>query len=563
MESDYLCVRNHVYDFLLTLSVHLQLVDPQETYPGCTAALQGELLWMLLHVLRRQAVLKSQDEMIWTAAAKCVLVIMPREYRHLVDGRALLRFLKIEKLAELHADIFGVLAEAFAHSLMEDKRIGVLPHENLHLDREALAALGGGALTEVLTLYRKATTVGGRLAFFHVLFAFAAHRVGVPHGGGGDPGAGGSPIASPVLQRCFQLLVSLEFFWYVHPLLFYQSHRVLRELAAQIHYDVGAGELPETRALIVTVVQEILRIIDEDASIPDVAMRRFWELKQNSQASIDALVTLSNDVIAAVPLLLKESAAIPRMYNLAWRLSFYLLRTMREHLAPALYEPASRRMLMNIVSYEGTNNESVLRRIRGVYSDLVYAAGLLGRTQPEQGVDIAQKLIESYFFIRWNSNTNTVAQLMALYHQAVEFMACRTGTICGAPAVADITELLFTDRLYVTHSAVQGFGLSVLWGLYRGLTADHTLAVCRARHVLVSLIARLSEGSSESSIRGWKTVMADPYPQAGLVGAECIVAIYRKQYGDRVEPFIKRTHLYKAALKLIENHDKFAKPKKK
>lgn len=511
MKSDYLCVRNHVYDFLLTLSVHLQLVDTQGLYPGCTEALQNELLWLLLNVLQRQALLKAYDEMTWTAAAKCTLAVVPPAYRHLIDCRALLQFLQLPRLAELFPEVFTTFAAAFSRSVLADKRLLVRPADNLVLDRSEFTKLGSTALCDILELYRRSTTVGARLAFFHILFACAAERMKESES---------LVDMTSALQECFTTLVSVDFFWYLHPLLFHQSDHVRNELPSQIINDLDFKMLRYHRTVFVPLLQHLLHIIEDDATVqqalPHMTPPALGTSSHGARGTVSAsrqaiaMATAAGEAAAAVPLLLKENTEI-RLHNLAWRISVSCMTGSMEHLRTKERRAAIKSFLTQLT---GPSDGSSSQGRSTVCLCVLSSLAMMSRTQPHTVLYCFDALLDRYIFAE--NRKLSISSWMRLYTLLMECITLRNGPVSRATPTADVSSLMLTEGLVGLTQTARGASARVLWAVYRGLRQDQSAAVCRARHVLISLLAQLD---TVSTVRAWRTVLTDPYPPVAVIAA--------------------------------------------
>ncbi|EPY24695.1 hypothetical protein AGDE_12218 [Angomonas deanei] len=548
MESDYLCVRSHVYDFFLTLGAHLQIVDTKNAY-DCTGALENELVWMLFNILKRQAVIKTQDELIWSAAAKCTLAIVPRPFRHLIDSRALLKFLKIPKLAEKNPSTFTIFSEAFVRSLLTDKRLGVKPHDNLTIDKEAFSSLGNSGLAEIIGLYRNSFTVGARFSYFQFLFSYTAQKVrSTPKESQKDS----STIALPQsLQHCFKELVSLEFFWYLHPLFFYQSHRVTSELANEIIFDLNFKELRENRTVIMAMVQEILLVMAEDSALPKDIMQDF----DSSATTGPSLMVVAEDVVGTVPRLLREPDIDVKTYRIAWQLAFLTLRIIKERLGDARGELLADRLISQIVDYDEVTDEQVKYRIRKVCPDLIYSLELLSRTHPSQGTKPLDSILEGFLFLKSAPLTSLLPQLVLVFRFFMEFFSFRNGSILNSPESSNVASLILNGVLLVPSTVLQSIGTRNLWAIYRVLVCDQSQSVCNDRHVIMSLLSSLETSTEMHCVRMWETVMMDLYPPVALIGALRVVQIYKKHSPNPpVEVNERSENLYAQAVNLIYGH---------
>lgn len=518
MESDYMSVKAHVYDLLLSLSTQVQVVDSQGLYPGCTEALQQEVIWLALHVFERQALLQY-DEMALTAGAKCALAVVPPGWRWLIDPRTLLQFMQLPGLAELHPAAFTAFAEAFECCLLHSESLeaaGGRPgtEETLSFNKGELRKLGPNAIAEVLALYRRSSTVGARLAFFKVLFVWAVANMV----------AKGDGVTEVNILRCYDALVSLELFWYLHPLLFYEPSSVHNDMPKQLLSDFSIADSSDIGNLATRVVQAILQIIDEDAELPREVKELFVSAK-TAGAAVAAggadmasargarAVTLQEaicDAVTAVPLILKESDN-RRAYNVGWRLAFYCIRCSKQQVEEAYGNEIISLLVGEIIACAGTNNYRSRPLIQDLCPDLLTSLAFLARTQAQQAVDGFNELAELVIFAP--TANLSAARAMALCHRLLECVAVSDSPLQAHSADEDVVQLLSRGAMKVSRSAARSLGTRIMWALYRALVHEQTLADCRARFVLVSICAEIMPTSAAMSgpvACAWNSVALDP-----------------------------------------------------
>ena len=117
LESEYLCVRLHIFDTLLTLAVHMQLIDTSGTFSGLPAALQEELTWLYGKVLEKMARTET-IESVWLAALKSTLATIPPSGICTLDPLVLRQWLLLPTVAPCHPHIHAALSEALALRLL-------------------------------------------------------------------------------------------------------------------------------------------------------------------------------------------------------------------------------------------------------------------------------------------------------------------------------------------------------------------------------------------------------------------------------------------------------------
>ncbi|KAG5511872.1 hypothetical protein JKF63_07697 [Porcisia hertigi] len=537
MESDYLCVRNHVYDFILNLGVHVQLVDPAGAYPGCTEALEQEVVWMVFTVMERQAVLSICDETTWTAAAKCLLAVVPPCYRHLADCRVLFQALQLPGLWELHPETFTTLAQAFARSLLSNKDVDVAAAENLTIDEVAFLKLGSSAMSDILTVYRHCTTPGARKALFQVLVACTARRQGmhVARCGMRMPGQ----LSPEARAGAFSDLISVDFFWYVFPLLYYMSDSLQRELPRRIADSLVKCDFDGTKKswnVVLPLVENMLGLIAEDAELEKHTQARFKAVeslrRRDEEAFVKALEKLLSEAAETVPLLLEgqRDASDTKVYTAAWRLAFVSLRWSARYLPDSTHRELTDKLVRDLVYYrDGRGRIGNRARMGDVCASLFFSLNLLCRTSPHRDAVTFRAVLEVVLFDR--GDAIDIRTAMALYHHLIEFLCVPKRLsfhLHAAHETSDISSMVIRERvLCISAAAVQLIGLRVLWGLYRSLEQSQVAAVCRARHVLVLLLCHQSTDRRGVEVRTWRTVLADPYPPVALLAAERIMRIFK------------------------------------
>ncbi|PWU95763.1 hypothetical protein C3747_264g7 [Trypanosoma cruzi] len=522
MGSTYACVRNHVYDILLTLGIHFQLVDTQGIFPGCSEALEEELIWMLLTVLRKQSLHESSDEMVWTAAAKCALAIIPPHKLYLIDVRALYQFLSLPIIIAYHPHLYTTFAEAFAKRILRWDPAGDATEEVLVLDEEEFKKLGHQPVAKLLYLYRQSMTLGARLAFFQVLFTHAVTVL--------QSRSSLSRLYPRVLRRCYIELVKVGFHWHLHSLLFYQSHQVFRELPGHITYDMDVKEMREYKTEAVAIVECILQIVEEDARLPDVIMNAFRNTLGSRTEERADLATVLTDCLSMIPAMLKEDTD-GDLYNIGWRMAFYCMRLSKENLGNERSTAIIETLATNLVSFSGSTDRLELEKIRSVCPDVLASLMFLGRKHANQAVEPFSTLILRFLL---DTEVVDVQTVMRLYYRLIGSMSIQNGPLNKSPE-ADISQMLCSEQLVTAQSIVDDIGARVLWALYRSLYPVQMFSVCRARHVLASFLDELEPVGGSSQAHSWKAVMADPYPPVALIGAQKILQMYGRSAYDRFD----------------------------
>lgn len=541
MESDYLCVRNHVYDFVLNLGVHVQLVDPAGAYPGCTEALEQEVVWLLLAVTARQAVLKGSDETTWTAAAKCILAVVPPCYQHLIDCRVLFQVLQLTGLWEVYPVAFSTIATAFARSLLQNKDIGARPTDNVVVDENELAKLGSSAVPAILTVYRHCTTPGSRKALFQLLLAYAARRQGlqsVRYGGR----ASGQALSSEARGGALRDFVSVDFFWYLEPLLYYMSENAQRELPRRIADGLVKADFDGTTkswSVVLPLADQVLGILADDAELSSHTQARFKAVedlrKKDESAFVAALQELLKEVAETLPQLVEEQMDLSdyKVHSTAWRLAFVSLRWSARYLPEEKHRALTEQLVRNLVDYKDERGRTRNRPRMGhlcVY--LLSSLSLLARTSARRDVVTFRVVLEVLLFDR--EDPIDVRTTLALYYRMMEYICepSKTGAyqLHASRDTSDLSVLILREKtLRIPAAAARVVSVRVLWGLYRSLALSQESSVCRARHVLVLMLAHHCTERSGAEVRTWKTVLADPYAPVALLAAEKILYLARPE----------------------------------
>ncbi|KAG5486917.1 hypothetical protein CUR178_08344 [Leishmania enriettii] len=569
MESDYLCVRNHVYDFIFNLGVHVQLIDPAGVYPGCTEALEQEVVWMLLTVTERQAVLKTCDETTWTAASKCLLAVVPPCYRHLVDCRVLFQALQLPGLWELHPETFTALAQAFARSLLSNKDVDVAAADNLVVDEVSFAKLGNSTMSDILTIYRHCTTPGARKALFQLLVACAARGQRMYGACGGVRISG--QLSPEERAGAFSDLMSVDFFWHLFPLLYYISETVQRELPRRIADSLVKSDFDGTKKswnVVLPLVEDMLGLLAEDAELESFMQERFKAvelLRRKDEAAFSAaLQELLGEVAETVPLLLEgqRDASGTKVYTAAWRLAFFSLRWSARYLPEDAHRALTDKLVRNLVfCKDGRGRIGNRTRMGDMCASLLFSLNLLCRTSSQGDAVTFRTVLEVVLFDRGDAMDTRTA--MALYHQLIEYLCMPTRPsfhLHAANDFSDMSAMVLRERaLCISSAAVHLIGLRVLWGIYRSLEQSQVPAVCRARHVLVLLLCHHSTDRRGVEVRTWRTVLSDPYPPVALLAAEKIMHIFKAEEKPSAAVDINGDafrDVYRDALRILERGER-------
>ncbi|CBH15306.1 hypothetical protein, conserved [Trypanosoma brucei gambiense DAL972] len=546
MSSTYACVRSHVYDILLTLGMHFQLVDTQGLFPGCTEALEEELIWLLLTVLRKQSMCEGDDEMIWTIAAKCTIVVIPRHKHHLIDCRALYQLMKLPTVITFHPHLYTTFAEAFAKRVLRWDPSGDDAEDMIALDEDEFNKCGNQPVAKLFFLYRQAMTLGARLAFFQVLFT---HTVMVLQSRATLP-----RLYPRMLRRCYSELVRVGFHWHLHSLLFYQSRQVFRELPGHITYDMDVEVVRDYKMEVTAIVQCMLQTVEDNVRLPDVIRSAFRNAVGTRVEERTALARVVSECVTLIPAMLKEDTD-GVLYNIGWHTALYCMRLSREKLDSDESVALLDKLATNLVSFSEFKDRTELTKIKGACPDILAALMFLGRKHPNQAVEPFSILIEKFLHDTAVVDSQSVMQL---YYRLFGSLAIQNGPFKGAQR-ADISQMLCSEQLVTAQPIIDGIGSRVLWALYRSLCTVQTASACRARHVLASFLEELDTSGGSSHSYSWKTIMDDPYPPVALIGAQRTLQMCGRTAYDRFDEAMntpekseKCDSVYVLALKVIQ-----------
>lgn len=554
MEGDYLCIRHHVFDFLINLGVHLQMVDSQNVYPGVTEKLEKELSWLLQKVLQQQILVVPYDELTWIAAAKCILVILPPSERSRLDCRLLLQILNISSLAELHPDTFGAFCEAFVQSLLcpstqqevirrkgnekKSAKKRVIALSNVIREGDLLK-LGKKALAKVLSLYCRTYTVGGRLWLFKLIFASAAKRLQA------QEAVINRAEWEAALRISLKIFVTSGFFWSWHAQLFYINPQIRAEVTAVFFIPSGAGEKTIssfTRSIYSKLLNILLSIAEENSALPEHVIEHFVNYHSKATISEASVTKAVEDVLQTARLLLKSegSAGAPDVYNTAWRLLLYVLDIIRsiETEENSLLE---RFIQVIIVCHQDDFTDGTL--IRRVIPDLLTSEfirwkhvfhGTMNNTFLEKSIKkVWNSILEAYLH---NETRPATHRLASLYYNILENLVefkC-SPVYSRSPESSDLTSLLLDRFAIIDAENLEELGIHFFWPLYKGLASEGAVSICRTRQIVVSFLLYLTR-RSPSWGHLWKCILDDPYPPVSLIAATRVREICRQLKGSGFE----------------------------
>lgn len=550
MDSDYSCCRTHVYTLLLTLSLHLQLVDPQGLYPGLGAGLEEELVWLVSRVLEKQSRMLHRDEMLWLGALKCCLACVPPAALPRLDGRALRIWMGIGEVAVSHPHVYSTLAKALSNKLLGtadhpiprplptvggDSRhrdgadslegtLHALCSSGLSVSKGRVGSdLGPRGMVDLIELYRSAHTTSARLHLFTVLFSLACNQQEM---------SSKQEVSPEDRACCLRFLVGVGMHWQLHTLVLYQSHSAVRSLPQQLRLDMDGREVRDLKGTMDGVLAALFDLIS--------AYRRLPELITNMLSSagddIVALNQVGKECCVGLPALIKEDVD-GSLVRIAMHTTHHLLRILRsqQHAAHTGVEDASGQLIATLSQHAST-------KVRGVVVDALGPHSILCRTNPTQASCYTQ-LLESAV----NTETDS-GLLMGVYHTLVGSLVMQGGPFTGVDD--DVSSAAVTGGLHIMHGAADLIGAPLLWKLYCGLRRSEVWAAQRARHVLLSIISALDNvGAPLYVIYAWSRVMSDPYPPAALVGAQKIIRVGAVYLYERYEAAVSQNQEYSSAQK--------------
>lgn len=566
MDSEYFCVRNHVYDVVLTLSMHLQLIDTQLYVSWLPAALRIELRWLLDLLVTRQCNAEHPDERLMLAALKCVLMVLPRsDLRHL-EHRSLKSFLLLHGLAHTHPHIYLLLTEALAVRLVRPhagRWEGALEGSSASVLCISEAELNsyGWTVTEVLQLYCSCPTAASRLHLFCVVCSLAAHRVSAasaPATAGGKAGPALAEHPPELLAKAIHMLSELNVHWHLHTLLLYQSHRTARELPSQLGVDLGMKATREVKSLAVALVQHITLMLERFHTLP-VAMRRGLAAiaaagddlpgSQRSPAlpsttsHFDTLRSFGAECCEGIPSLLTDDTCASQRHT-AKTLMFQAVRMLK------VLADAHSSCLAQLIKAVAA---SPVPKVRSAMPDVIGGLWALARTQQAQAVGPLQLALKVYL-----QHETSVSSLLKLFSYLLEGMTL-DGTL-SPQHDGDISQLVMAGHKVPLQSSVEVLGVQTIWGLYWGIRRSTLAAACRARVVLLSVLSALSTSSphnpatASSHMALWAKVMTDPHPQAALIGAQRVIRISGLAAYDKYEAAISEAQRAADTTKLSNSY---------
>lgn len=568
MKADYQCVRNHVYDFILNLSAHVELVDSQNIYAGASLEVQGEVIWILLLVLRHQVLITPYEQETWVAAAKCILAVLPRAERSRVDCRVYVQILKNPSLAELNPDAFGRFVEAFVLSLLQPKKknakkrgvnpIFTVPHE---INKREFEKLGKNPMADILMLYRRAYSIGGRLWLFKLIFALGVERLR-----GTEKIEDIDEFETSVCES-FECFVAYGFFWYWHSHLFFTSPFIRAETIEKFSVTPGLYT-DQTRVIHLKILDYFFELEDGETLLPEY-LRSFL----TSHYASDDLASAKSeevfdDVLHSAQVSLSNTSNHgdfdSNHYNIGLRLLVYCLHIMRSK------RDGGDRLLQRFIDVffsEEAKNQPSDKRIRQVIPDLLTCEFIRWKTtcgdralyrvdySSESEKDIFEVIMEAYLATKPKTQ-----QLMGLYYCLLENVVEYQGALYNSDISesADLSLLLLDVGAILKEDAVSLIGNSFFLLSYHCLSTETSLCACRARQVIASILTHLCQNELFGG-NLWRKILADSYPPVAYISATHIVNKYRKCKMDVAEkgpPFhLMWRFLCASAQPLISDND--------
>ena len=514
LDSEYFCVRNHVFDMLVTLSLHLQLVDTQDSIVGVTAALQNELVWMVTRVVQKMCVVPDGEKQLWTSALKCILIVLPRNRLPELDAQVLLTCLLVKVVSHCHPHIHTVLAEALAHKMLSvppgsPRDANTLVDSSLVLTEEALLMhLGVNAVHRLVSVYQQSTTLSSRLHLFAILFSVAVGKRN-PHV---------EPQQS--LSRCFRFLVDVAMHWHFQVLVPYQPHSISKDLPQQLSLDMDVKEMRDIKLVVNSVVSTLIQLAASHRRLPEQLSTLLTSCSDDPKLTEE----VTRSCLRMIPIMIKEDID-GTLRRTSVHLVVHLLRMLRPHEDDHDMPDGLGRQLMKTLSSSNS------QKVRGVCVDVLAALGVLARTSPQQALLSFNILLKQYL-----TNETHLPHLMATYYVLVQLLTIPYSSL-GTDG--DLSALCAGGNLHVVHKAAEAVGSPALWTLYWGLRQNQIHSASRARFVLVSILASLELlGPPTTQIMLWAKVMTDSYPPAALIGAQKIIRISGVAQYDKYEAAI-------------------------
>lgn len=548
MEAEYLCTRHHVFNFLVTLSVHLQVVDSQNLYPGVTKKLEKELFWLLQRVLQRQVLVVPYDELTLIAAAKCILVILPRSERSGIDPRLLFQILNISGMSELHPETFSLFCEAFVLSLLqfrkpkgkkerrrekEHKAQKMVVQLSNTFNERKLSALGNTAFSSILGLYCRANSVVARIWLFKLIFVFAARRLQQ------TDSVENQKEFEVALQISLGRFLSYGFFWSWHAQLFYINPRIRAEVTTVFSLppdSTDTGFSSYTRCIYAKLLNTFLSMAEENGALPENLVHQFVEHHARSSAMTEEGITKAvEDGLITARLLLKSecSSSGYDQYNTAWRLLLYVI----DLICAAGTEGnvlLDRFIQVMIVCHEDDLADG--NRIRRIIPDILVSQfirwkqishGSANKNVLERELKKSFNLIAEAYL--QNSTRPVCHRFAALYHNVLENIVefeC-SPYHSNSPESSDLTSLLLDRFAIIEADRLEMLGIQFFWFLYKGLVSYQTVSICRTRQVLASFLYYLTTKFMSLGFV-WKCMLDDIYPPVSLIAGKRVGEICRK-----------------------------------
>ena len=561
MESEYFCVRNHVYDILLTIGMHMQLVDTADAVPGVSAALQRELVWMVCGVVRRQGLVDGADDRVWLAATKCIVAVIPPASLPLIDGRAFKTIMSLPAVCHSHPHIFVIFAEALAAKLLppdQPAKQGAVDNQQqqplrwLPLAEDVLHdEFGHTAVSDVMGLFSLAATASARLSIFRIIFSIAVAalqkkqsqtngtQASSSAAGGGSRLPPLGPDRSAQLSRSLNILIELGFHWHLRSIVCYLPHTLLKELPQQVMLDIDIRKQEERpiKSIVVGILQHIASMVEAHQKLPEAVQRAITAsvvTTASSSASsggeggrtVDE--ASARDLLKLLPTLAKDDAD-GSLRRIATRATFHCLRVFRTTSPPSsdatTSNSAAGESILSLVVKSVALSQ--LAKVRSICPEVLMALSLLSRTQPQQAAAF-HTLLKGFLSRELSPST-----LVALYYSLMETLVVQHG---ATVTDGDVSSIIVQGQFQVHSGAVEAIGAPLFWSLYWALRGVPFAAAQRARYTIASILCSMDlPGSSTHQIALWTKVMADPFPPCAVIGAQKIIRISGLSAYDKYE----------------------------
>lgn len=581
LESEYLCVRLHVFDMLLTLGMHMQLIDTQGMFPGLMGALQSELAWLFEKITEKMSRLEQIDNGMWLAALKTCLACLPPSCLCTLDPRALRQWMMLPTVASCYPHIQSVLAEALSLKLLGIQKPMEMPSDGvvrsgspppsptngkftvtgvpdfsqgatvdylcghttfLLNDDWLLETLGPHGIEDIIYLYSVARTSSARLFLFVVLFSVAAGRLAssssettsspTKHQQNSPSSPTTIHITHDQLCRTLRILTDRSLHWHFQTIIHYQSHALGKDLPQQICAEMEMGDLRDLKAPVTGLIGNLLSLSSNYRRLPDMLST----MLHITADDFVALTQVAKECCSVIPYMIREDTDFS-LRRTATHLAYHCLRLLR---SPQYLSAIGKEGEEDITKTIMATITSGQDRVREVGPDIIAAFGILCRTNPHQAATYAELLRLAVVKER------NVPILMSIAYSVMEATSVQYGALTRE---GDLMSFCRSNDLQINHKSAELIGTPLFWQLYWGLRNSQMFAVQRARCMLLCILAALPQrGPSATQIGLWARCMSDPYPSAALVASLQIVRISAVSHHETYEKAVGRVQSIDPAL---------------